>query len=169
MLELNTIIEFASYSDVAEIARFSRDFIEQGLGWSWNSARVRKAMRDRCSNVVVAKRGQQLVGIGIMKYADNSANLDLLAVKPKYRRLGIATTIIKWHELVVSTAGIACIHIQVRQGNVGAIGLYANLGYVEVKRVPDFYGYRETAVMMFKHMGIKPRLRDFSIKASENF
>ena len=37
-----------------------------------------------------------LIGFGIMTYGENTANLDLLAVRPNYRRRGVATRLLRW-------------------------------------------------------------------------
>ena len=100
MIEENTTIELATHSDAPGIAMLSRDLIEQDLGWSWNTERVKKALRDRSTNVAVARDGSNLAGFGIMKYGDKHANLNLLAVKKEYRRTGTGTKIVKWHERV---------------------------------------------------------------------
>ncbi len=80
MIEENTTIELATHSDASEIAMLSRDLIEQGLSWSWNKERVKKALWDRSTNVAVARDGSNLAGFGIMKYGDKYANLNLLSL-----------------------------------------------------------------------------------------
>ena len=45
-------VRLAIPADAAEIAAMSRDQIENGLGWSWNEARVRRSIGDRETNVV---------------------------------------------------------------------------------------------------------------------
>ena len=53
----NASVQLASSGDAEEIAALSRDYIEQGLGWSWNAARVRRAIRDPNVNVAVVRGG----------------------------------------------------------------------------------------------------------------
>jgi len=94
MIEENTTIELATHSDASEIAMLSRDLIEQGLSWSWNTERVKKAMRDRSTNVVVARDRSNLAGFGIMKYGYKHANLNLLAVKN-------SETLVNSHQMII--------------------------------------------------------------------
>ena len=154
MIEENTTIELATHSDASEIAMLSRDLIEQGLSWSWNTERVKKALRDRSTNVAVARDGSNLAGFGIMEYGDKHANLNLLAVKKEYRRTGTGTKIVRWHERVASTAGVFKIYVQVREQNTIAQDFYSKLGYVVLDKVPGYYKHKEVGVIMFRHIGV---------------
>jgi ribosomal-protein-alanine N-acetyltransferase len=73
-------IRLAMLSDADRIAVMSRDFIEHGLGWSWDAARVARRIRQRETNVVVAETGAELVGFGLMQYLDDQAHLLLFGV-----------------------------------------------------------------------------------------
>ncbi len=76
------VTRLASVADAGDIARMSRSYIEQGLGWSWTTPRVLRSIRDRGSNVVIADDPTRRLGFGIMKYRDDEAHLLLLAVAP---------------------------------------------------------------------------------------
>ena len=143
-------IEFASTGDAREIADLSRNSIEQGLSWRYTAAEISKAIACRTKNVVVARRGKRLAGFGIMNYGEEHANLDLLAVKWRYRRNGIGTKIVRWLEDVANTAGIFHHYVQVRKTNTGALRFYAQLGYEVIDIVPKFYQLSETAVILYK-------------------
>ena len=84
MSENKTTIEFAKVSDVAEIGNLSRKYIEHDLGWKYIPEILKKLIKHRSKNVVVARKGNKLVGFGIMTYHEEQANLDLLAVKLIY-------------------------------------------------------------------------------------
>src|SRR4026208_1700 len=87
----------------------SRDFIEAGLGWKYDSARVMRAIRDRETLVVVAcesgkaaststaagTRGA-ITGFAVMEFGGERAHLVLLAVRPSHRRLGIGQRMLDW-------------------------------------------------------------------------
>src|SRR5262245_61046825 len=82
--------------DAQAIALMSRDFIEAGLGWKYDAARVLRAIRDRDTLAVVACEGGKgaatrgaLTGFAIMEFGEERAHLVLLAVRPSHRRLGI--------------------------------------------------------------------------------
>jgi len=76
----------------------SRDFIEAGLGWKYDAARVMRAIRDRETLAAVAcdvrssptARGA-VNGFAILEFGEERAHLVLLAVRPSHRRSGIAS------------------------------------------------------------------------------
>ena len=121
MLAICTDIEFATVSDAVEISELSRKYIEYDLRRVYTPSRIRYLMRNTSKNVVVARNERDLVGFGIMSYREDSANLDLLAVKKLYRRRGVGTQVVQWLEKVARTAGIMNIFVQVRKTNVSAI------------------------------------------------
>src|SRR3954471_13545352 len=88
-------IRLAENRDAQAIALMSRDFIESGLGWKYDAARVMRAIRDRETLAVVACEGKpaaargNINGFAIMEVADERAHLVLLAVRPSQRRTGI--------------------------------------------------------------------------------
>jgi [ribosomal protein S18]-alanine N-acetyltransferase len=67
-----------------------------------------------------------------------------LAVAPSYRRLGVATALLK-HEL----SREATHFLEVRESNVAARALYRKCGFVEVGRRAGYYEFpTETAIVM---------------------
>lgn len=84
--------------DAGRIALMSRELVEAGLPWSWNPARVTAHIRGRDSNVLTAWVDGRLVGFAIMQFFDEHAHLNLLAVDPAYRRVGVGRRLIGWLE-----------------------------------------------------------------------
>ncbi len=56
-------VRLATSADVDDIAAMSRVQIEHGLPWRWTPERVRRFVRDRDTNVAVAREGGRLVGL----------------------------------------------------------------------------------------------------------
>ena len=152
MSENKTTIEFAKVSDVAEIGNLSRKYIEHDLGWKYIPEKLKKLIKHRSKNVVVARKGNKLVGFGIMTYHEEQANLDLLAVKLICRRRGNGRQIVKWLEEVALTGGIFNIFVQVRKINNGAINFYRKLGYEIIDEKSGYYRGQETGVIMSKNI-----------------
>ncbi len=148
-----TYIEFATDADAAEIAALSREHIEYNLGWKYKPSRIRESIRDSSKNVMVARDDHRLAGFGIMTYQDEHANLDLLAVKSGYRRLGVGRQLVLWLEEVARTAGTMNVFVQVRKTNLGAIRFYEKLGFKTVDVATGYYQRRESAVIMGKAIG----------------
>lgn len=158
MLPLEATIEFATDSDVAEIGELSRRYVEYDLGWRYTPARLRSLIANSTKNVVVARRGERLAGFGIMTYGEENANLDLLAVKVRYRRRGIGQQIVQWLVKVAKTAGMTGVFVQVRKPNQGAIEFYEKIGFQQIDEVPGYYQGQETAVILC--MALRPIIVD---------
>jgi ribosomal protein S18 acetylase RimI-like enzyme len=148
--------------DAQAIATMSRDFIESGLGWKYDAARVLRAMRDRETLAVVACEGAKtgaaakgaVAGFAIMEFGDERAHLVLLAVRPSHRRLGIGQRLLDWLLESARTAGMASIHLELRAGNDAARRFYRAMGFYETVLVPGYYrsgeGRKEGALRMLR-------------------
>ncbi|MEW6300721.1 MAG: GNAT family N-acetyltransferase [Thermodesulfobacteriota bacterium] len=134
--------------DAGRIALMSRELVEAGLPWSWNPARVTAHIRGRDSNVLTAWVDGRLVGFAIMQFFDEHAHLNLLAVDPAYRRVGVGRRLIGWLEATAREGGIFSVHLEVRAENLGARAFYRALGYQETRYLPGYYNGREAAVCM---------------------
>jgi ribosomal protein S18 acetylase RimI-like enzyme len=148
--------------DAQAIATMSRDFIESGLGWKYDAARVLRAMRDRETLAVVAcestktgpAKGAAVAGFAIMEFGDERAHLVLLAVRPSHRRLGIGQRLLDWLLESARVAGMASIHLELRAGNDAARRFYRAMGFYETVLVPGYYrsgeGRKEGALRMLR-------------------
>ena len=113
--------------DAAAIARLSRDQIEYGLRWRWTPKRVAASIRAPDVNVLVACVRENMAGFAIMRYGDDDAHLDLLAVAPPYRRAGVGRQLLEWLEKCAVVAGIFSVALEVRAGNEGAQRFYESM------------------------------------------
>ncbi len=154
MFPIKATIELATNADVVEIGELSRTYVEHGLGWRYTPARLRKLINNSTKNVIVARKGEKLAGFGIMTYWENNANLDLLAVKIRYRRRSIGKQIVEWLVEVARTAGMMNVFVQVRKLNYGAIKFYKKIGFQTIDEEPGYYKGRETGVVLC--MSIRP-------------
>lgn len=150
-------------ADARHIALMSRDLIESGLGWTWNTQKVEKAMRHpETITLVVTDRmhgGDKPVAFAIMQFGDEHAHLSLLAVQPAHRRLGLARRMLDWLTESAATAGIAAIHLELRAANQGARRFYRSMGFNETAYIPGYYRGREMALRMLKELR-KPGIAD---------
>jgi ribosomal-protein-alanine N-acetyltransferase len=134
------------------IATMSRDFIERGLGWSWNSERVRRAIRDPSTNVAVVLVRDHVCGFGIMHYGDDAAHLSLLAVHPARRHQGLGARLVGWLEQCARIAGSTHIRLEARADNGSAIAFYHRLGFNQYGRVAGYYEGAVDAVRLEKRL-----------------
>ncbi|HEX6268051.1 MAG TPA: N-acetyltransferase [Burkholderiales bacterium] len=156
-------VRLAEPRDAQAIALMSRDFIEAGLGWKYDAARVLRAIRDRDTLAVVACEGAKgasavsrgaLTGFAIMELGDERAHLVLLAVRPSHRRLGIGQRLLDWLLESARVAGMASIHLELRSANEAARRFYRAMGFYETVLVPGYYrsgeGRKEGALRMLR-------------------
>lgn len=142
----------ARLADAQCIGRMSRDLIEDGLGWSWTPARVENEIHCGDSVVLTALGRQRLLGFALMRFREEDAYLNLLAVTPEYQRLGIGRGLVQWLEESARVAGTFLIYLEVRAANGGARAFYQKLGYKDIAIVPRYYCGRETAVRMARDL-----------------
>ncbi len=126
----------------------SRNLIERGLPWSWTPPRIQRAIDDPETNVIVAEDLGGINGFAVMAFADDSAHLNLLAVRPTNRRQGLGRRLLRWLEAAAVTAGTWRIDLEVRADNLGARRFYLALGYRAAGAVPRYYGGRISAIRM---------------------
>ena len=152
----NLTLKLAAPADTATIAAMSHELIETGLPWTWTPERVARNLRHPDTLVLTARDTEQLAGFAIMQFGEERAHLSLLAVRPDYRRQGVARHLLEWLTESALTAGIASIHLELRETNLGARRFYLNLGFAETARVPGYYRGVETAVRMLRKIRVKP-------------
>lgn len=144
------VLRVAQPRDAHAIAALSRDHIENGLGWKYDAARVRRSIADRDTVVLVACERSVLTGFAIMGFGEERAHLVLLAVHPARRRRGIGRAMLEWLLESARTAGIASVHLELRATNEAARRFYRALGFAETMLMPRYYGGREAAMRMVR-------------------
>jgi ribosomal-protein-alanine N-acetyltransferase len=152
MTSFELTLRLARPAEAEPIATLSRDFIEHGLVWRWTRTRVAASIRAANVNVLVACVQKEIVGFAIMRYGADEAHLDLLAVAPPYRRVGVGRQLIEWLEKCAVVAGIFKVALEVRAGNEGAQIFYEHMGYRKLDSLPGYYQGIEAAVRMGRHL-----------------
>ena len=145
-------LKLAAPADAATIAAMSRELIEAGLPWTWTPERVARNLAQPDTLVLTARDGVPLVGFAIMQFGDERAHLSLLAVRPDCQRQGVGRRMLEWLTASALTAGIASIHLELREANQGARRFYLQQGYAETVRIPGYYRGVETAVRMLREI-----------------
>ena len=141
-------LQLARLSDAARLATMSHEYVEAGLKPAWSSSRITWHIRHPESIVLTAKVADVVSGFAIMRYADDVAHLNLLAVDPAHRRRGVARRLMAWLEETAFTAGTFIIGLELRATNNAALAFYSALGYRELGRVPGYYQGIESAIRM---------------------
>ncbi len=148
-------IELAGRADAAILAQMAERFVESGLRPAWGAVRIGWHIRDAESVVLTARHGSAVAGFAIMRYGDERAHLNLLAVDPGHRRRGVARTLLTWLEDSALTAGTFTVTLELRAHNTGARAFYGALGYAESGEVPGYYQGVETAVRLQRDVRVR--------------
>lgn len=133
-------VRLATLADAVGIAHMSRESIEHGLPWNWRPDRVTRAIRDPDTNVVVVDDRATLGAFGIMSFAEDDAQLLLLAVCQTRRRNGLGSAVLLWLEAVARSAGAARVRVECRRANDAARNFYSEHGYHELTVRKGMYG-----------------------------
>ena len=149
-------IRLATRDDAAAIAALSRDEIEHGLPWTWREGRVRRAIDDPDTNVIVVGPPRAPVAFGIMYYADDDAHLLLFAVHASRQRQGVGSALLRWLEEAARAAGAQRIRVEARMDNAAARSFYNEHGYHERDRAPRMYSGQVEGVRLEKWLGPAP-------------
>jgi ribosomal-protein-alanine N-acetyltransferase len=156
-------LRLARPAEATIIADMSRDLIEYGLSWRWTPVRIAASIRAPNVNVLVADVHDDIAGFAIMRYGDDAAHLDLLAVAAPYRRAGLGRQLLHWLEQCAVTAGIFTIRLEVRAGNKGAQLFYELMGYRTLEHIPGYYQGLEAALRMGRDLSRAPVNREVQI------
>lgn len=146
-------IRLARPADAAGIGALSRIAIEQGLPWRWTPERVRRAMAEPSTNVIVAEVDGAAVGFALMKYGEAAAHLLLMAVRRDARRRGVGRALLGWLEAVARAAGLPHIRLEARADNHEALAFYARLGFAQHALAQGYYAPGIDAVVLERRLG----------------
>jgi [ribosomal protein S18]-alanine N-acetyltransferase len=141
-------LELARLADARRLAVMSQELVEAGLRPAWSAARITWHIRYPESVVLAARHDGTTVGFAIMRYGDDVAHLNLLAVDPMHRRRGVARQLMTWLEETALIAGTFIVGLELRATNQAAFAFYASLGYRELGRVSGYYQGIEHAIRM---------------------
>ncbi len=130
----------ASLAHAQAMAELSRDLIETGLAWRYTRVRMAAFIRDPDTIALAAVDGAALHGFAVMQFADSTAHLALLCVRPTQHRRGIATRLLEWLIESAQVAGIEAIRLELRADNAAALRYYLRMGFAEMQRIAGYYG-----------------------------
>ena len=151
-LQPGTEISLARPTDALALGEMSRDLVESGLGWSWKPSRILAMIQHPDAVVLIARTRIETAGFAIMEFHETHAHLNLLAVKPRHRRGGVARALLEWLEASARVAGIERIQLEVRSSNKEARNFYGSMGYFSDTMLEGYYRGREDAVRMVHHL-----------------
>jgi ribosomal-protein-alanine N-acetyltransferase len=148
-------LQLARIDAAGELAQMSRELIETGLAHSWTAVRIARHIGHPESVVLTARIERTCAGFAVMQFAEDAAHLNLLAVRPQYRRRGIARQLMCWLHETAITAGTFVIGLELRATSAVAHAFYSALGYHDTGRAAAYYQGVEDAIRMARDLRVK--------------
>ena len=149
-------LRLARPAEATTIANLSRDLIEYGLQWRWTPMRVASSMRAADVNVLVACNHDNMAGFAIMRYGDDDAHLDLLAVAPPYRRAGIGRQLLEWLENAPSWRVYSTLPWKCARRTKEPSSSISAWAIATLEQLPGYYQGIEAAIRMGRDLSRRP-------------
>lgn len=89
---------------------------------------------------LIARVDHGIAGYSIATFTRHGAEIESVAVLPRFRKRGIASALLKRAIQSARRGGAPAISLMVRRKNAAAIRLYRSLGFVRVATVANYYG-----------------------------
>ena len=105
----------------------------------WSEKSVASELENPLSLWLVAVEGDTVAGYIGSQTVCGETDMMNVAVRPEYRRRGVAEQLICALVAELKTAQSRALLLEVRASNIPAICLYEKLGFLQVGRRPNYY------------------------------
>ena len=122
-------------ADVAQVAELEKSCFS--APWSENA--INGELNNPLSLWVVARLGDVVTGYVGSQSVMGEADMMNLAVRPDYRRNGIARALVSYLIDELTKRDVHSLTLEVRASNEAAKSLYAAMGFEQVGRRPYYY------------------------------
>jgi ribosomal-protein-alanine N-acetyltransferase len=134
---------------------------EQSFETDWFNEKQFRYYIDRAASIfAVADSMASIVGYsaGIEEQRANRkrARLYSIAVLPKYRRVGVGTSLLNYFIQEAKKRACESITLEVNQSNRKAIALYERSGFIPMKLLAEYYGPAQNAIRMYRPLSDQP-------------
>ena len=131
-----------------EKASFGRD--------AWRPELFLEYFRASPELFLIARIGRTIAGYSIAQTNWRGAELESIAVHPRYRGRGIAQALLQ--ATIARLEGASALRLMVSTANKPALRFYKNFGFIRVRKVPHYYGRgRDASRMLLKLQPSRPQ------------
>lgn len=109
----------------------------------WNPSDFNDFFSVSGTHAILAEIDETPVGMAVLRVAGEQADIITIAVRPQYRRHGLATTMMKQSIEKAVSLGADAMFLDVENGNTAAIALYAALGFTQLSRRKLYYRQKD--------------------------
>lgn len=142
---LDLVIEPGGIADMADVMLAMDDAFDPEFGEAWTEAQCAGVLGTAGSWLLIARGGGEPAGFALLRKVVDEAELLLIAVRPSFRRQGIARALLERAAEDALAGGAEALHLEVRDGNP-ALSLYCQSGFVQVGRRRGYYRGRSGKV-----------------------
>jgi ribosomal-protein-alanine N-acetyltransferase len=136
--ELGYRIEAGEMADLPDVMVAMGDAFDPEYGEAWTEAQCAGVLGMPGCWLLLARDGDTPVGFAMLRSVVDEAELLLIAVRPRYRRRGVAAALLSQAAEHARGVGIDTLHLEVRDGNP-ALDLYRAAGFLQVGRRSAYY------------------------------
>jgi len=144
-------IKIAQDKDLPEILEIEKESYPKPWGTEAFEIEISKN-KDGVNIFLVAKDSEtsEVLGYIAADLITDFAHISNIAVKSKYRKSGIGTTLLKEMMHKAEKAGIHSLTLEVRESNKAALNLYQKAGFLAEGKRDKYYENTEAAILMWK-------------------
>ncbi|MBS0504117.1 MAG: GNAT family N-acetyltransferase [Proteobacteria bacterium] len=144
--DLTFTIAPGGIADLSDVMVAMGDAFDPEYGEAWTEAQCAGILGLPGSWLLIARTGAaEPAGFALCRSVADEAELLLIAVRKRFRRHGIARTLLREAMSQALDQDIRSFHLEVRQGNP-AIALYQGSGFEQVGTRSDYYRGRSGKV-----------------------
>jgi ribosomal-protein-alanine acetyltransferase len=138
---MTILIEDASLNDLGTMVEIEKQCFTSE---AFSRQQISYLLTDYNSISLVAKANNEIAGFVILQFyrQDDTVfgHIITINVAVNFRRMGVAQKLLFECERILKSRSVLECRLEVRQDNAAAIGLYHQLGYVEIGLLEKYYG-----------------------------
>jgi len=146
---LKTTLRAGTPEDVPRLLEIAR---ESDTAAQWSAAEYEKLFAPKVvqqSCLLVAEIAGTVSGFLVARGLDGDWEIENIVVIPDLRRQGVGTALMQGFLSRAGGIAVKTVHLEVRESNIAAQGLYKRLGFAQVGRRKDYYsGPQEDAILL---------------------
>ena len=139
------LIRRAGRRDLDAIVRIEEASFDSDV---WDRDLFREYLEGCGDLFLVAKLDGRLAGYSIACVEEKTAEIDSIAVLPRFRGRGVARALLRETMSALRRRRVPACYLTVRRTNRDAISLYRRFGFVRTRTVPRYYSDGEHGWLM---------------------
>lgn len=137
------------YRDIMRISEIERESFPKE---PWSFQMLASSFESEAFSGILAEDGGEIIGYAGITVADDTADIDNIAVTELYRNSGVGTALIKSLISLAEKKGVKKLFLEVRVSNSVAMRLYLKNGFVGVYARTRYYSDGEDCLVMAREI-----------------